>query len=221
MWVKGEMHMRSRVEIKAMAREQLGNNLFGSLWLTSVLILFIYGAITGAAGAIFAGVATIVIGGPMEYGLRKVFLARTRGEGKYTIEYLFHGFTDDFGGTLVLGLLMSIFVALWSLLLVVPGIVKAYGYSMAYYIKMDHPEYGWRDCLKASQRLMDGHKMDLFVQHLSFLGWAILGSLCLGVGALWSFAYLQAADATFYDELIRCDGAYVFEEQPRHNGPEF
>lgn len=96
---------------------------------------------------------------------------------------------------------MSIFIALWSLLLVVPGIIKALGWSMAYYIKVEHPEYTWKQCLDASTALTNGHKGDLFVLHLSFIGWYFVGSLCLGVGTLWVMPYHQATLTQCYHWL--------------------
>lgn len=78
-----------------------------------------------------------------------------------------------------------------------------YAYSMAYYIKLDHPDYGWKACIDESRRLMDGHKWEKFVLDLSFLGWIIVGSLCLGVGTLWVTPYMEATNAQFY-EYVRC-----------------
>ena len=87
---------------------------------------------------------------------------------------------------------------------IIPGIVKAYAYSMAYYIKLDHPDYGWNACITASRQLMDGHKWEKFVLDLSFLGWIIVGSLCLGVGTLWVTPYMEAANAQFYEYVRTC-----------------
>ena len=95
----------------------------------------------------------------------------------------------------------GLFIFLWSLLLFIPGIVKAYAYSMVYYVKADHPEYGWRECLDESQRLMTGHKWEKFVLDLSFIGWGIVGSLCLGVGTLWVMTYMAATEAQYYEYL--------------------
>ena len=98
-------------------------------------------------------------------------------------------------------LLSGLFIFLWSLLLFIPGIVKAYAYSMVYYVKADHPEYGWRECMDESQRLMTGHKWEKFVLDLSFIGWGIVGSLCLGVGTLWVMTYMAATEAQYYEYL--------------------
>ena len=71
-------------------------------------------------------------------------------------------------------------------------------------IKLDHPDYGWKACIDESRRLMDGHKWEKFVLDLSFLGWIIVGSLCLGIGTLWVTPYMEAANAQFYEYVRTC-----------------
>ena len=115
---------------------------------------------------------------------------------------MFDGFLFA-GKIILLSIVQYIFIFLWSLLFVIPGIVKMYAYSMAYYIKLDHPDYGWKACIDESRQLMDGHKWEKFVLDLSFLGWIIVGSLCLGVGTLWVTPYMEATNAQFY-EYVRC-----------------
>ena len=92
-------------------------------------------------------------------------------------------------------------IGLWSLLFVIPGILKAYSYALVYYIKNDHPEYSWRECFIASNALMKGNRWKLFCLQFSFIGWTILGMLCLGLGGLWITPYRQTATAIFYEEL--------------------
>jgi len=158
-------------------------------------------AIVGAAGSILPGVGALVVTGPMLYAQKYAFLAQAREGRGIDLNDLFRGFRDDFGGTLLISLLSGLFIFLWSLLFFIPGIVKAYAYSMVYYVKADHPEYGWRECLDESQRLMTGHKWEKFVLDLSFIGWGIVGSLCLGVGTLWVMTYMAATEAQYYEYL--------------------
>ena len=159
-----------------------------------------------------SGLGTIVwllLAGPITYGLSKMFLKQARDNQDMVFADLFSGFKEDFGGTFLINLMITIFAFLWSLLFVIPGIVKAYAYSQAYYIKADHPDYDWRACINESKRLMNGHKGELFVLDLSFIGWYIVGALCLGVGTLWVTPYYQAAHAHFYQTL-----AYAAPEAP-------
>ena len=98
-------------------------------------------------------------------------------------------------------LLVFVYKLLWTLLLVIPGIIKAYSYSMTFYILRENPEMTAGDAITASQKMMDGHKMDLFLLSLSFIGWGIVGSLCLGVGTLWVMTYMAATEAQYYEYL--------------------
>ena len=129
-----------------------------------------------------------------------IFTLHISRDEKAEFGNLFDGF-GLFFRVLWLGILEGLLIFLWSLLLFIPGIVKAYAYSMVYYVKADHPEYGWRECLDESQRLMTGHKWEKFVLDLSFIGWGIVGSLCLGVGTLWVMTYMAATEAQYYEYL--------------------
>jgi len=191
----------SRFEIKEAARAQLGRKIFGNDWMLALLVCFIFTAIEAAAASILPGVGAVIITGPMAYGLSFIFLKQRRDGEKMNIGDLFSGFSSDFGQTFLIGLMTTIFCALWSLLLVIPGIVKYYAYSMSYYIKADHPEYSWRECINASKEMMRGHKWEKFVLDLSFLGWYIVGALIFGIGTLWVVPYHTAAAAVFYDNL--------------------
>ncbi len=191
----------TRQEIKARAKDQLGNNLFCNAWLFAVLACFIFSVICSVAGSIIVGIGAVIVTGPLSFGLNYLFLKQARDHQPMDLGDMFKGFSSDFGQNLLIGLMTAIFTALWSLLLIVPGIVKAYSYSMVYYIKADHPEYDWRQCIAESQAMMNGHKMDLFILDLSFIGWMIVGSLCLGVGTLWVSAYMEAARAHFYESI--------------------
>ncbi len=193
----------TRYEIKQRAKEQLGNNVFSQNWLFAVLTILVYAAIISVVSSItgVGYIANLIIVGPFTLGFMKMFLKQARDSQVMNIGDLFKAFSEDFKESFLLGLMSSLFITLWSLLLVVPGIIKGYAYSMAFYIKADHPEYGWKQCLDESQIMMDGHKADLFVLSLSFIGWGIVGALCLGVGTLWVEAYEQAAFAQFYDSI--------------------
>ena len=98
-------------------------------------------------------------------------------------------------------LLVFVYTLLWTLLLVIPGIIKAYSYSMTFYILRENPEMTAGDAITASQKMMDGHKMDLFLLSLSFIGWAILASITIGIGYLWLIPYIYTAYAAFYETL--------------------
>jgi len=191
----------TRSEIKARARAQLGGNIFGANWLKAMLVCLIVGAIVGAASSIIPGVGSLVLTGPLSFGAAYLFLKQARDRQEMDLGKLFIGFSEHFAQSFLLGLMTYLFVFLWSLLFIIPGIVKSYAYSMAFYIKTDHQEYDWRQCIDESRAMMNGHKAELFVLDLSFIGWMIVGSLCFGVGSLWVLAYMEAAHAQFYESL--------------------
>ena len=192
----------TRKEIKAAAKAQLGGKIFGNRWMMALLVCLIVGAIEAVAGTIIPGLGVLIITGPLAFGACFIFLKQYRDGEDMKIGDVFCGFTSDFGQNFLIGLMTGIFTFLWGLLLVIPGIVKSYAYSMAYYIKADNPDYDWRECITASRMLMRGHKWEKFVLDLSFLGWYIVGALVLGVGTLWVVPYHTAATTIFYENLV-------------------
>ena len=119
------------------------------------------------------------VNGPLLSGYIMFLLAYFR---KHTVDYAltFEGFSM-FGKAFCLYLLYSIKIFLWSLLFVIPGIIAAFRYSQAFYLRVDHPEWSASDCIKESCRLMNGNKMKFFSLNLSFIGWYILASLPLNL----------------------------------------
>ncbi|MCH4056969.1 MAG: DUF975 family protein [Lactobacillaceae bacterium] len=113
-----------------------------------------------------------------------------------------------FLGTLLTYLLVQLFTFLWSLLFIIPGIIKQYAYSQALYVFKDAADapdqnnISYFDCITKSRQLMVGHKWRLFVLQLSFLGWDILASLSFGIGNLWLTPYKNATYAAFYKDLV-------------------
>ncbi|WP_461672335.1 DUF975 family protein [Priestia megaterium] len=131
------------------------------------------------------------------------FLGLARGES-VQLGHLFKTF-QDFGlyvKSLGIYVLMTLYVMLWSLLLLIPGIIKALAYSQTYYICKDNPTYSMNQAITESRRLMNGYKGQYFLLLLSFLGWFLLSIITLGIGFLWSIPYLSASLARFYENLL-------------------
>lgn len=115
-----------------------------------------------------------------------------------------NSFSLGFGNWLhvVWGMILStIYIFLWTLLLIIPGIIKSYSYALTPYILVEHPEMSANEAIEESMRLMDGHKFDLFYLQLSFIGWAILSILSLGLGVFWLIPYQMTAKAAFYRDI--------------------
>ncbi|MFD0769799.1 DUF975 family protein [Bacillus sp. CGMCC 1.60114] len=165
----------------------------------------------------FAIICIVLIGvqSIMTYGYFNVTLRLAKKETT-TIDDLFEGFRKkNVFKSMKLAVLMGVYVFLWSLLLIVPGIIKGFSYSMAYYIMLDHPEYTASEALKKSQEMMKGHKLDLFILSLSLIGWFILGIaiafFTFGIPFLWIYPYYFTTVSHFYLNLVNRDT--VMEEK--------
>ena len=148
---------------------------------------------------IMLALAVSITGGAFSLGFSGYFLKRIRGE-EILLGNIFDGF-KRFGTAFAISFLSALQIILWSLLLIIPGIIKAFGYSMAYYIAHDNPGIYSSEALEKSQIMMKGHKFKLFLLELSFIGWILLGSLPLGIGLLWVYPYMNLSMANFYENL--------------------
>lgn len=101
-----------------------------------------------------------------------------------------------------LSILQGIYILLWSLLLLIPGMIKSLSYSQTYFLLKDHPEYTVNQAITESKKRMKGYKWKYFLMGLSFIGWGILCIFTLGIGLLWLVPYISTSVAVFYNELI-------------------
>lgn len=153
--------MYDRKRVKLEAKQSLNAN-FG-IALGTIIVA---GLIMSAAAAFTFSIATIVLSGVIEVGLAIVMLNIVRGH-EVNFAQMFNGF-ENFGTTCLAGVLTGLYTLLWTMLFIIPGIVKAYSYSMTFYILADNPDMKPNEAIKASCQMMKGHKFDLFVLHLSF-----------------------------------------------------
>ncbi len=189
-------------KIKQRAKDAMKNN-----WGMAILVIIVNGLINSALSA--TGIGSLATG-LLTVGLTAFFLIAVRTE-KSSFEDYFKGFTEYIGTKFVSMLLVQIYTFLWSLLFVIPGIVKSYSYAMTPYILLDKPELSATEAITESRTMMDGHKMELFLLDLSFIGWMILSFLTCGILLLYVAPYMQAARAAFYLEL---KGDEVKPEEP-------
>lgn len=164
--------------------------------LPPVVITLISGWVT-IAGAL--GIAQFIVGGVVQLGYTR-FLLKQHDGLEPDLHDLFSQF-DRFSVGFLQAFLRGLYTFLWSLLLVIPGIVKSYSYAMTPFILAEHPEMSASDAIDASKEMMDGYKGHLFMLHLSFIGWDLLCALTLGIGSLWLNPYMNAANAAFYRQL--------------------
>ncbi len=189
---KAEMPRNS--EIRRSARYALKSN-----WTQAVLATLVFSLITAAAGSIpFAGLLVVC---PLQFGFMICFLRLVRGEDSSEMVGDQFSVFNRYGRVLGTSLLMALYILLWCLLFIVPGIVKSYAYAMTPYVMNDRPDLDADDCIHESRMMMKGYKWKLFCLDLSFIGWAILCIFTLGIGLLWLQPYIEASHAKFYEEL--------------------
>ena len=157
-----------------------------------------------AAVALLAGIAglalRILVMNPLEIGIRRYFM-----EDLYApceLDRLTYGFKMNYVNGVITMLLRVVFIALWTLLLIIPGIIKSYEYRMIPYLLAENPDLEWRDAFATSKRMMDGEKWNAFVLDLSFIGWILLSLITLGlVGIFYVNPYKGLTDAALYMAL--------------------
>lgn len=186
--------MKSSRELRHQAWEQLRK----SYWMVFVVTLIV--ALI-PAGSSFALVGFVIMG-PLMVGqaIYLIDMVETGSDGK-KIELVIDAFKKSFVNSFLAILLTKIFTMLWSLLFIIPGIIKSFAYAMTPYIIADDPEIDAMAAIDKSQEMMRGHKMELFLLHLSFIGWYLLAGLTFGVGMIFLLPYVKTAEANFYVEL--------------------
>ncbi len=200
-----------RAEIKQSAKDSLkgnwGNAVVAMLLFYAVILgLSILGSVLSFGNedklTIGSGVASllqVVIAGPLALGMSGFFLDFSNGNGK-SPSAVFDGF-KHFVNAFLVTLLISIFVLLWSILLVIPGIIALLAYSQVFFILAENPEMKPLDAIKKSKEMMKGHKGEFFILELSFIGWIFLVILTFGIGNLWFCPYLETTCANYYKKL--------------------
>jgi len=145
----------------------------------------------------------LIVAGPLAIGVVYFYMKIESGE-EPNITLVFDGF-QDFKRGLIFHIVSSIFIILWTLLLIVPGIMAAIRYSMGYYIMVENPEMEAMEALRESSDLMKGHKMDFFMFAISFIGWVLLSAVTLGIGFLLLIPYYQMSKLNFYRKITGDD----------------
>ena len=207
--------MFTRAEIKAQAKAQLK----GKVGMFFLCLLIVY-AITFALCfiPIIGVIGVYIVLPPLMLGLIMVCLNVTYGDN-VEIGTLFKGF-NYMGKAIALFLMVMFFTMLWSLLFVIPGIIKAYSYSMAFYILAENPEMSAREALNESKEITKGHKLDLFVLELSFILWGLLAAVTFGIAYVYVLPYMQLTYVNFYHNIKRqpAQTEAVYEE-PAYDTP--
>lgn len=201
--------MRTNQDYKEAALAALNGN-----WTPVVLATLVYIAVaalcTGTAelpvsvSKVFASasflVAVLIIN-PLEVGYANAIRLFYNQRQNNVVENTFKIPLSDYGRVVITMLLVAVKTFLWALLLIIPGIVKSFAYSMTPYILVENPGMSASEAIRRSEEMMREHKFDLFYLYLSFIGWFILSVLTCGIGFFWSIPYSQTAVVAFYNDL--------------------
>lgn len=209
--------MQLNSELRAQARERLEGQ-WGTFVLMTFLMLVIQTIlqIPGYIGSLlevlspenvlaslsFSNISNILslLALPLSWGLT-VSLLRNHREESVDLENLFDGFRGGrYTRVFCAIFLVNLFTFFWALLLIIPGIMKAFSYALTPYIIMDEPELTARQAITRSCEIMEGRRWKLFCLYLSFIGWGILSLLTFGIGFLWLAPYMNASIAAFYED---------------------
>ena len=190
--------MRKSVEYRSFARECLKNN-----WGTAILVCLITFGISALVGMIpvVGTIASLLLAGPLVVAELIYFVKLNRKE-EATVGTMFTNFGKELINNFLTYLLQAIFTVLWTLLFLIPGIIKTYSYAMTMYLRVKNPQLKATEAITLSRKIMDGKKWDLFCLHLSFIGWAILSVLTFGIGFIFLLPYMQASQTAFYEDAF-------------------
>lgn len=191
----------NRAQIKAAAKEQIKGKI-GILFLITLII----GAVSGLASLVLSlipvvgsVISAIIVTPAFSLSVYRVYVALTKGIAPSAGD-AFCGF-DDFWAAFKVNFFVGLYTFLWSLLFCIPGIVKSFAYSMSFYILAENKGKSAHECIRESMELTNGHKMELFVLALSFIGWGLLCVVTVGIASIWVMPYMQATYANAYNLL--------------------
>ena len=188
--------MKSASQYRTIARENLKNN-----WGNAILVCLIVLGIATLFGSVplVGAVATIILIGQLMVGELRYFINLNKKEST-TIKTMFTNFGDELISNFVTYLLQVTYTFLWTLLFIIPGIVKAYSYSMTLYLKAKEPLLQSNEAITKSREIMNGKKWKLFCLHFSFIGWIFLVMITFGILLFYVVPYMEASVTVFYDD---------------------
>ena len=199
--------MKNSADYRNVARGNLKNN-----WGTAVLVCIIIAGISTILSFIpyIGSVVSLLLCGQLAVGEIMYFI-KLHNKQDARVGSIFEGFGENWINNLLTYLLQTIYIILWSLLLIIPGIIKSYAYSMTMYLKAKQPNLTSNEAISKSQQIMDGKKWKLFCLQLSFIGWAILSIFTFGIGFLFLMPYMQSSTIAFYEDAYN---AYQQVKEP-------
>ena len=173
--------------------------------LFMMIVLFLLG--TGALFSILGIAYNIFISSVMEVGHSKFYI-NDRNQ-KANVKNVFFAFNHNYMNHVKIMFLMNVKIFLWTLVFIVPGIIKAYEYAMIPFILSEQPDISSEEAFRLSKQLTDNEKFNLFILNLSFLGWLFLGALACGIGVIFVTPYVKATETELYFKLKEIKGIQI------------
>lgn len=167
-------------------------------WGTAALVTLVMGLIIGASAMTIIGPLLLI--GPFYLGYISFLKSVKAGGEDARFERLFDGF-NDFGRGVGALILVAIFVYLWALLLVIPGLIMSYAYSMTFFIISDEKDISVMDAIRKSRKMMRGYKWKLLGLQIRFIGWLLLCVLTFGILTFWIDPYMEMSTLNFYLDI--------------------
>jgi uncharacterized membrane protein len=194
--------MIDRAVLKQDAKAQISGSvgtLIGCLLVSSLMLTF---------ATVIPFIGNVVVIGATSFAFARMHLRLSFGNPA-KFDDLFVGLKDlsVLINVTIANILVGLFTFLWSLLFVIPGMMKALSYSMTNFVLVDNPGIGALEAIKESQRLMDGHKLELFILQLSFFPWYLLVTVTCGLATFYVTPYVQQTYANFYLTLKAGSGS--------------
>lgn len=145
---------------------------------------------------------SLLLSGVFQFGINRFLLNFTDNTRDPKIQDLFSGFNVIFK-TIGITVLQGLIITLGFILLIIPGIIFSFMYSQTFYILAEDNSKSVMECLKESRNMMKGHKFEMFILMLSFIGWILLSVVTLGIALLWVKPYMSTTYCNYYNELRR------------------
>lgn len=190
-----------RVSMKEHAKKQLEGKIFTLLAI--YIIIFAASTIVSFVLGPISGIVTLLATGPIALAQAFIYLGITKKSRMPKIEDLLIGFKgDNFLRALIAYIRYEVFVFLWTLLFIIPGIIKGISYSQMFYLMSDDEKLEPGDAQRKSMEMMEGHKWEYFVLQLSFIPWHLLGIITFGIAYVWVVPYIETTMAEYHVRLV-------------------
>lgn len=185
------------MKVSKFYRQQAWNSLSSNYW-NLLLVSIVESLIVAAVSSVFP--LYLLAFGFLNVAIFTVFIKNSRGE-KVVIDDFFSKFFDRAEIKMASGCLVSLYTFLWGLLFIIPGIIKAFSYSMTFYLLSVDPSLSATDAINLSQKMMNGNKWKLFKLYFSFIGWIILACFTCGILCPFIYPYILAANVEFFNDV--------------------